>query len=116
MPRYRIYRVKETAGESFRWVAHTSGLANVKPKDYETSGEVEAKSSYAAWNQLFFQDDALRCGDLLETVNPGGSPSELQIFKYIGFEPAQWHIPEAKGEDASSVAVSSPSSESVASN
>lgn len=98
MPCYRIHRIKEAPGESFRWAAHTGGLAVAKAKDYELAGELEAPTPYAAWKMLAIENRPLHPGDLLETVNPDGDPGELQIAKYIGFEPAQWHVPELKPE------------------
>jgi len=88
--------MKDAPRENFRWAAHSGGLAVVKPKDYELSGEIEAATCYAAWKQLAAQSQALRPGDLLETVLPDGVAGELQIAKYIGFEPAQWCVAEPK--------------------
>ena len=90
--------MKEAPREHFRWSPHTGGLATVKAKDYEAGEEVEAASPYALWKQLAEDDGgrhALTPGDLLEVVAETGTGS-LLIAKYIGFEPAQWWIPEAK--------------------
>ncbi len=94
--RYRIYRIKKTPGEHFRWAAHTGGVAIVKLRDYDPLEEMDAASPYALWKLLGVSGAALRPGDLLETVSENGSASGLQITKYIGFEPAQWFIPESK--------------------
>lgn len=96
MPRYRVHRIKEAPGESFRWAAHTGGLAVVKPRDYEPAGELDAATPYAAWKALAAANQPLHPGDLLEIVNSDGAPGDLQIAKYIGFEPAQWYVPEPK--------------------
>ena len=100
MARYRIHRMKDTPRESFRWAAHTSGLAVVKQKDYEPGEEVEADTPYAAWKRLQSENRDLRPGDMLETCRhaaPGElAPGPLLILKYIGFEPADWYIPPAK--------------------
>lgn len=96
MPRYRIHRMKDTQRESFRWAAHTGGLALVKPKDYELDGEVEAATPYSAWRLLMSEGRPLRAGDLLETYSVEGVATELRIVKYIGCEPAEWFIPETK--------------------
>ncbi|MBV9265097.1 MAG: hypothetical protein JO061_02900 [Acidobacteriaceae bacterium] len=93
--RYRVHRIKETPGENFRWSPHAGGTANVKPKDYESSEEVAAATVYAAWKLMRENGPALRPGDLLEALDPV-HPS-LQIVKFIGFEPAQWIVPEPKG-------------------
>ena len=96
MPHYRIYRIKHIAGESFRWAAHTGGLAIVKLKDYEVAQQIEAATPYAAWKQLTSEGKALRPGDLLEELPLEGGPARLHITKYIGFEAAQWYVPEPK--------------------
>ena len=98
MAAYRIHRIRETMKEQFRWQAHTGGAAVVKPKDYEVDGEVEAASAYALWNKMKVEGKALCPGDVLETVKEDGTQGELEIFKYIGFEPAKWWLPEPKAE------------------
>ncbi len=94
--RYRVNRMKETPREHFRWAAHTGGAAIVKPRDYDPAEELEAASPYALWKLLAAGDSPLRPGDLLETLGEDGSTLSLQITKYIGFEPAQWFVPEPK--------------------
>ncbi|HZQ56251.1 MAG TPA: hypothetical protein VFB14_28945 [Bryobacteraceae bacterium] len=96
MVRYRIHKLKNAQRESFRWTAHTSGLAVVKPKDYDATGEVQAATPYAAWKTLQAEERPLSPGDLLETMKEDGNPGELLIAKYIGFEPAAWYVPEPK--------------------
>ena len=86
---YRIHRLKDQARQQFRWAPHTIGLTTVKPKDYETLYEVEASTPYQLWLELKDGERALQIGDLLES-----SDGELRIYKYVGFEQAQWHIPE----------------------
>jgi hypothetical protein len=88
---FRIHRMKETARDSFRWAAHTSGCAVVKPKDYEPAGEIEAASAYAAWTTLRNAERPLETGDVLED-----DAGVLRIAKYIGFETAQWWVPEPR--------------------
>ena len=90
--------MKETPRETFRWAAHTGGLAVVKPKDYDFNGDVEAATPYAAWKQLADSPQALHTGDLLEILTQEGTPAGLLIAKYIGFEPATWWVPEPKPE------------------
>lgn len=91
MPIYRIHRMKEVPRTSFRWAAHASGAAVVKPRDYEPGGEVEAAGVYAAWAGLQSDENPLQVGDLLE--DPEG---RLCIFKYVGFEQASWQVVEPK--------------------
>lgn len=98
MARYRIHRLRESMKESFRWAAHTGGTAVIKPKDYEVGAEVDALTPYALWSELKAEDASLCPGDVLETLREDGTPGELQIFKYIGFEPAKWWLPEPKAE------------------
>lgn len=91
MASYRILRLKDSQRQSFRWAAHTSGPAQVTPRDYERKGEVEAPSPYSAWRRLQGTEEALEIGDLLE--DPSGA---LRIYKYVGFEEARWLLPEVK--------------------
>ncbi len=91
MARFRIHRLREAAQQSFRWSAHTSGASQVKPKDYEPSGDIEADSAYDAWMRLRDSERPLRVGDLLESES-----GSLRICKYVGFEEAQWVLPEPK--------------------
>jgi FAD synthase len=91
MPAYHIYRMKENVRQQFRWAPHTIGVTSVKPKDYELVNSVEAQGVYAVWMMLKESDAALQVGDILEVE--GG---ELRIYKYVGFEEAQWIMPEVK--------------------
>jgi|GEM_PF-1612165 hypothetical protein len=94
MPSYRIYRLKESQRQVFRWAPHTSGATLVKPRDYVEGGSVEAPGVYAAWAALRETEQAVNVGDLLET--PTG---ELFICKYVGFEEAKWALSEEKDPD-----------------
>jgi hypothetical protein len=99
MPNYRIYRMKESPRQHFRWAPHVSGAANVKRRDYDERGQIEAANEYAAWDELRASREPLEVGDLLE---PDGG--ELRICKYIGFETAVWVLPPADpaiGQDPS---------------
>jgi hypothetical protein len=88
---YRIYRMKESMRQQFRWAPHTIGATTVKPKDYEPLREMEASSPYAVWMELKDTESPLQVGDVLESDS-----GELRIYKYVGFEEAQWQLPEAK--------------------
>ena len=88
---YRIYRMKEQASQQFRWAPHVSGASQVKRKDYDEAGAIEAANEYGAWQSLRESGDPLRVGDLLES--PSG---DLRICKYVGFDAAQWIVPEVK--------------------
>ncbi|MBI1788219.1 MAG: hypothetical protein HYR60_11800 [Acidobacteria bacterium] len=91
MPLFRIYRLKENASQQFRWTPHVAGATQVKRKDYEEGGQVEADNQYAAWSGLRESAYPLRVGDILEAE--GGA---LAICKYVGFDGAQWIVPEVK--------------------
>ena len=69
----------------------------VKPKDYELTVTVEAGTPYAVWIQLKDSAEPLQVGDILESES-----GELRIYKYVGFEEAQWVSPrnEAGSRDA----------------
>ena len=81
MPNYRIHRMKDSPRQQFRFAPHVSGVAHVKPKDYQDSGHVEAANEYEAWRLLRDSEQALEVGDVLETES-----GELRICKYVGFE------------------------------
>ena len=81
--------MKESPRQQFRWAPHVSGSAAVKPRDYEPGRQVEAANEYEAWKLLLASDTPLAVGDLLETED-----GRLLICKYVGFEPAQWVLPE----------------------
>jgi hypothetical protein len=89
MPAYQIYRLKEIPRQQFRWAPHTPGVTVVKLKDYAAGPAVQAASPYALWLDLRGSDQAIAVGDVIE--QDGG---KLRIFKYIGFEEAQWYVPE----------------------
>jgi hypothetical protein len=83
--------MKQPAREIFRSSAHTSGSAIAKPKDYEPAGEVESTNVYSAWTALRATERQLQTGDILEDEH-----GTLHIAKFIGFERAEWWLPEAK--------------------
>ncbi len=85
MPVYRVHRLKPAPRQQFRWAPHTAGATDVRPRDYELEGEVEASSAYAAWAGLRGTGRALDVGDILETED-----GKLFICKYVGFEEARW--------------------------
>jgi hypothetical protein len=89
MPAYQLHRLKEAQRQQYRWAPHTSGLTTVKQKDYEPDEIVAADSPYAVWEKLRSTDRPLQVGDILE-IDDG----RLRICKYIGFEEAQWFVPE----------------------
>ena len=113
--RYRICRIKETPGEHFRWAAHTGGVATVKQRDYDQGEILEAVTPYALWKILAATESPLRPGDLVETLDENGLASSMQIAKYIGFEPAQWFVPEIKPDSITAANAYDPASEKISS-
>ena len=93
MVRYRIHRLRPHLRAFFRSAPHTSGEAQVKARDYEQAGEVEAVSPYAAFLTMRGSDAPLEVGDMLESED-----GSLRICKFVGFEPAQWAIPAVAAE------------------
>ena len=83
--------MKDSPRQQFRWAPHLSGCASLKPKEYEPRGEVQARTEYEAWQLMRDSEEPLAVGDLLETED-----GQLRICKYVGFEPAQWVLPEPK--------------------
>jgi len=101
MPAYKIFRMKDAPRQQFRWAPHTSGVTQVKPKDYQEDGSVEAFSPYGAWAALKDSSGPLVVGDLLQTES-----GDLRIYKYVGFEEARWVLPEVKpASDAGAIPV-----------
>jgi len=102
MQTYRIHRLKEHLRHQVRFAPHVSGTATVKPRDYQppATGEdlVEAETPYAAFFALRDTATPLEVGDLLESSGDGS----LRIFKFVGFEEAQWAVPEPKAVAAGS--------------
>jgi hypothetical protein len=91
MPEYQVFRLKENLRHQFRSAPHLSGVAGVKPKDYEESATIDAESPYAAWHSVRGTPRELAVGDLLCIEG-----REMCILKYIGFEEARWVLPEVK--------------------
>ncbi len=103
MPLYRVYRMKDSPRQQFRWAPHVSGCASVKPRDYEQRGQVEARNEYDAWRLLKESGDPLTIGDVLEARD-----NQLRLFKYVGLEPAQWALPEPKHREEPEAATQTP--------
>lgn len=99
MPSFRIHRLKDHLRQNFRFAPHLSGVAHVKPRDYESpepdqeDAVVEASSPYAAFFALREAERPVQVGDLLECED-----GSLKIFKFVGIEDAKWVLPEAKPE------------------
>jgi len=89
MPLFRIHRMKDGPRQQFRLAPHAIGASQLKPKDFEPGGEVQADGPYEAWTQLRGTSEALDIGDLLESGD-----GQMRICKYVGFEEARWVVPE----------------------
>jgi len=100
MPSYRIHRLRDHLRQPFRFAPHVTGAAIVRPRDYEPGDTIEAPSPYTAYFNLRESAAPLEVGDLLEAES-----GALCICKFIGFEEAQWTLPEARPEAAQAVAV-----------
>ena len=104
MATFHVFRMKDHVRQSFRWAAHTLGLANVKQRDYlQPATPVEAASPYAAWILCKDSEAPLEVGDLLQSES-----GSLYLYKYVGFEEARWVVPEVKPESAPEMALESP--------
>lgn len=90
MPSYRIHRLKDHLRQSFRFAPHVSGSASIKPRDYAPGENVEAASPYVAFFAMRDSGTPLEVGDLLEAED-----GSVRIFKFVGFEEAQWVLPES---------------------
>jgi hypothetical protein len=101
MPLYRIHRLKDHLRPQVRYAPHVSGTAAVKPRDYqlpdEAAEQIDAPTPYAAFFALRDTAAPLDVGDLLEAED-----GSLRIFKFVGFEEAQWAVPEPKPVGAAS--------------
>jgi len=102
MATYRIHRLKQHLQQQFRATSHVSGVANVKPRDYQPgpatalapeliAETVEAATPYSVYFALRDSETPLVPGDVLETES-----GTLSIYKYVGFEEARWVYPEPK--------------------
>jgi len=78
-----------------------TGATQVKRRDYRDGDEVEAANEYAAWKALKGTGRELRVGDVLE-----GPDGALRICKYVGFDAAEWVLPEVKTDVESAPAAS----------
>ena len=90
MATYQIHRLRNHLRQGFKYAPHVSGVATVKPRDYEPAGTVDAATPYAAYFALRETPQALEVGDVLDL------DGALRILKFVGFEEAQWVLPEAK--------------------
>lgn len=92
MPRYRIHYLKESQREHFRHAAPSPAPVRLKLKDYQPGGEIEAPTPYAAWKKMRAEEagQPIDVGDALES-----EAGALVVCRYVGFEEAQWFVPEA---------------------
>ena len=72
MATYQIHRLKSHLRQQFRFAPHVSGVSNVKLRDYEVGGTVEAASPYAAFFALRECPTSL---ELVSHAHPSKAPS-----------------------------------------
>ena len=92
MPRYRIYYLKESQRVHFRNGPPAPGPVKLKMKDYAPAETMEAETPYAAWKQSREPEGEappIQVGDALEA-----DTGALLVCKFVGFEPAEWFVPE----------------------
>jgi hypothetical protein len=95
MPSYRLFRLKEGLRPHFRQLPHLSGVAQLKPRDYEESVTIDANSRYAAWSTLQDSAEPILVGDAL--LEDGMA---LYVTKFVGMEPAEWIVPASDAKQA----------------
>jgi len=91
MPRYRIHYLKESQREHFRHAAPSPSPLRLKLKDYQPGESIEAPTPYAAWKKMRDEGSGrpIDVGDALES-----EAGALVVCRYVGFEDAQWFVPE----------------------
>ena len=95
MPRYRVYYLKDSQRLHFRNTPPGSPQGSepyqLKLKDYQEGGQVDAPSPYSAWKHLKETEDRrpIEVGDALE-LDTGA----LYVCRWTGFEEARWFVPE----------------------
>jgi hypothetical protein len=87
--------LKDHLRAQFRAGPHVIGMASIKPGHYEPGESIDAASPYAAFFSMREAGTPLVVGDLLETEN-----GSLRICKFVGFEEANWVLPDSKPEPA----------------
>ncbi len=90
MARFRIYYLRESRRQAFRDAVPAAGPLELKKRDYESDGEIEAETPYAAWQQWRTQSRPIAVGDVLEAES-----GTLFVCRYVGFEEARWYQPPA---------------------
>jgi hypothetical protein len=91
MPLFRIHRLRDHLRQPFRFAPHVSGTATIKHRDYLPGEQVQASSPYSLYFELRNSGTPLEPGDVLESET-----GALRIFKFVGFEEAQWILPEGQ--------------------
>jgi hypothetical protein len=94
MPRYRVFYLRDDLSLRFRELPPASPRKELKARDYELAGEMEAAGPYAVWQALQSPGSeacplAVRrpfaVGDAVEQVE-----GQLQLCVFGGFEDAAW--------------------------
>jgi hypothetical protein len=108
--RYRVLLLKDAKISAYREASPREGKYRLHHSHYEPAGKIEAPSPYSAWRKLRGEELAQRgfrplgVGDALEAES-----ASLVVCNFWGFDPAEWHVPQAeqgipprRGEDAPS--------------
>ncbi len=106
MPRYRIHYLRESQRQHFRNAPPSPPPHRLKQKDYQAGGEIDAENPYAVWKQMREVAGDIRpieIGDALEAET-----GALFLCRYVGFEEAQWHVPEPDPTPAATPAEPAP--------
>ena len=96
MSRYRVLLLKDSKIPAYREASPREGNYRLHRSQYEPAGEIEAPSPYSAWQKLRGEELARRgfrplgVGDALETES-----ASLVVCNFWGFDPAEWHVPQA---------------------
>lgn len=97
MPRYRVYCLRDDLSRRFRELPPSTVHKQLKQREYELAGELEAANPYAAWRALQSPGSeesplslrrSFAVGDLLEQED-----GKLQLCLFGGFEDASWWTP-----------------------
>ena len=95
MPRYKLFYLHDSHVEKFRESPPKPKPYELRDRDYEQVGEVEAPGPYAVWKQLQEEIEEkpggreLGVGDVLESDG-----SSLLVLNHWGFDEAKWQSTE----------------------
>lgn len=118
MPRYRVYYLREDLSRRFRELPAASVRKQLKQREYEQVGEIEAANAYAAWSALQTGGSpecplsvarAFTVGDALEQ-----DQGKLELCLFGGFEEVSWWTPPEPSAPAPADGQSEPATQAQA--